>query len=60
MTIDELKSRATITIDEAAAVLGLSRGAMYQAARTAEIPTLKFGRRIVVPVVPLLALLGIE
>jgi excisionase family DNA binding protein len=30
-------------------MLGLSRGAVYAAAKRGEIPTLKFGKRIIVP-----------
>jgi excisionase family DNA binding protein len=41
--------RATYTLDVAAAILGISRAAAYQAARRGEIPTLRFGKRILVP-----------
>ena len=40
--------RATLTIPEVAAVLGLSRDAAYDAARRGELPTLRFGRRVLV------------
>ena len=39
----------TITIQEAGALLGLSRNAAYDAAKRGEIPTLRFGHRLVVP-----------
>lgn len=39
----------TITVAEAAKILGISRAHAYAAARNKEIPTLRFGRRIVVP-----------
>lgn len=38
------------TVQEAGALLGLSRGSAYEAARRGELPTLKIGRRIVVPI----------
>jgi len=60
MTLDELKDKTTISVEEAAPILGISRGAAYQAAKTGELPTLRIGRRIVVPVIPLLKLIGVE
>ena len=42
--------RLTLTVEEAARQLGLSRGAAYQAVQRGEIPSLKFGKRIVIPV----------
>lgn len=41
--------RATWTIEETAKLLGVSRAAAYSAARRGEIPTLRFGKRWVVP-----------
>ncbi len=34
---------------EAAKVLGIGRAAAYEAARTGQIPTIKIGKRILVP-----------
>lgn len=42
-------ARLTMTVLEAAGVLGLSKGAAYEAAKTGAIPTLRIGRRILVP-----------
>ena len=39
----------TMTVEEAAAVLGISRGLAYQAARDGSIPTIRIGRRLLVP-----------
>ena len=39
-------------------VLGLSRQGSYDAASRGEIPTIRLGRRLVVPVIPLRRLLG--
>ncbi len=39
----------TLTVEQTARVLGISRGLAYQMAREGKIPTLRFGKRIVVP-----------
>jgi excisionase family DNA binding protein len=41
--------KLTLTVPQAARVLGISRGLAYQMARQGTIPTLRFGRRLVVP-----------
>ena len=38
----------TMTVEEAAAVLNISRGLAYQAARDGRIPTIRIGRRLLV------------
>lgn len=58
VTIDDVRGRPTVTVDEAAAFLGISRGAAYQAVRVGEINSLKIGRRVVIPTNPLLAMVG--
>lgn len=50
--------RMTMTIEEAAEALGIGRQSAYQAARTGELPTIRLGRRLIVPRGRLLALLG--
>ena len=45
--------RRTLTIPETATVLGIGRSAAYEAAHTGEIPTIRIGKRILVPVVAL-------
>ncbi len=40
--------RETISIDEAAVRLGISRHSAYQAAANGELPTLRLGRRLLV------------
>jgi excisionase family DNA binding protein len=42
--------RRTLTVEEAAAILGISRGAAYQAAKQGELPTIRIGRRLLVPI----------
>ncbi len=41
--------RLTITVEEAGCMLGISRGLAYQMAREGKIPTIRFGKRMVVP-----------
>ena len=41
--------RQTLDVEEAAAILGISRSAAYQAVSAGEIPSIRFGRRIVIP-----------
>jgi excisionase family DNA binding protein len=57
--LDELATQATISIEQAAKVLGLGRTAAYEAARRGEFPTRRLGRRVVVPVPALLDWLGV-
>ena len=45
--------RKTLTITEAAKILGIGRNQAYEAARRGEIPTIKIGRRILVPLAAL-------
>ena len=41
--------RLTLTVVEAAKMLGISRGLAYEMVRTGEIPSIRFGKRILVP-----------
>jgi excisionase family DNA binding protein len=47
-----------LTIEEAGRLLRISRQSAYQAARAGELPTIRIGRRLLVPRARLLALLG--
>lgn len=51
---------ATCTVPEAGQALGISRQSAYQAARTGELPTVKIGRRLLVPRRALETMLGLE
>jgi excisionase family DNA binding protein len=53
-------SAAVLTVSETARLLRISRGAAYEAIRTGQIPSLRIGRRILVPTSLLLRLLGAE
>lgn len=52
--------RWTMTVDEAAKCLGVSRTLAYEMVHRGELPSLKLGRRIVVPVPALERMLGID
>lgn len=41
--------KLTLTVEEAAEALGISRALAYQLIATKELPSLRLGRRIVVP-----------
>ncbi len=41
--------RATLTVPQAGAILGIGRNSAYDAARKGEIPTIRIGGRILVP-----------
>ena len=56
----EMMRGPTTTVPLAGAALGLSRNKAYEAAKRGEIPTLKFGKRLVVPTAPLRRMLGLE
>lgn len=54
MNRTELSERVTVTVEEAGEAIGLSRGAAYNAARRGDIPTVKIGKRLLVPTKALL------
>ena len=53
----ENDERLILTVLEAAKLLGLSRGLAYEAVRMKQIPSVRIGRRILVPRAALLRLL---
>jgi excisionase family DNA binding protein len=48
----------TISVEQAGTLVGVSRASAYEAARSGAIPSLKIGRRVVVPVAKLAEILG--
>jgi excisionase family DNA binding protein len=50
----------TVTVEEAAALLGLSRNGAYNAVREGDIPSIRLGRAIRVPSAALRQMLGLE
>jgi len=43
------QERMTLSVEEAAAMLGISRALAYELIRKGELPRLRLGRRVVVP-----------
>lgn len=60
LTIEDLDGRATCSVKEAAQVLGVHSWSAYEAVKRGEIPALHIGKRILVPVARLRALLGAD
>ena len=54
----EASERQTMTVEEAARVLGVGRNKAYEAAHRGEIPTIKIGKRILVLKEPLKRMLA--
>ena len=52
-------TQLTLTVEEAGRLLGISRGAAYRAAACGQIPTIRLGRRLLVPTARLHQLLGL-
>lgn len=58
MNENTLAVKRTLRVEEAAAILGIGRNAAYSAAKRGELPTIKVGRRILVPAAALDRLLA--
>jgi len=52
--------RLTLSVEEAAHVLGIGRGLAYELARTGQLPVVRLGRRMVVPRAQLEAMLAAQ
>lgn len=55
-----LAEELTISVEETAALLGLSRNGAYNAIREGSIPSIRIGRCIRVPTASLRKMLGLE
>jgi excisionase family DNA binding protein len=55
----EVSTRLVLNVEEARRLLGLSRGLMYQAIKSGEIPSLRIGKRILIPRIALDCLLNV-
>lgn len=61
MTIDEALAKPTIPLVDAGTLFfGLGRSAVYEAAKRGDIPTIRVGKKIMVPVAPLAEKLGLR
>jgi len=52
--------RPTLTVDEAAIVLGIARSSAFAAVRAGQIPSVRVGRRVLVPTASLRRLLKLD
>jgi excisionase family DNA binding protein len=50
----------TLSVEQAGEFLGISRSAAYRAVSSGELPSVRIGRRLLVPTAKLLALLGLD
>lgn len=61
MTLEDALKQPTISVPDAGRLFyGLSRNGSYEAAKRGDLPTVKIGGRIRVPVAPLAEQLGIR
>lgn len=58
-TLPNPATEPTVTVDRAAAILGISRAAAFKGAAAGELPCIRVGRRLVVPTAALLAMLEV-
>lgn len=54
---DEKTNRLALSVEEARLQLGLSRSLMYEAVRNKQVPSIRIGRRILIPLAGLQRLL---
>jgi excisionase family DNA binding protein len=54
------ETRLTVTVEEAARILGIGRALAYEAVRTGQIKSVRIGRRILVPLAPLKKMLNAD
>lgn len=43
------RNRLTVTVDEAAQMLGISRNSAFRAVQRGQLPSIRIGRRILIP-----------
>ncbi len=61
LTREDLRTRLTVSVEEAGALLGLGRAASYEAVHRGTLPVVRVSaRRLVVPTAQLLRMLGEE
>jgi excisionase family DNA binding protein len=53
-------ARPTLSVEEAGEFLGISRASAYEGVRSGQIPSIRIGRRIVVPTAALRRMVGID
>ena len=59
-TLPDPMTEPTVTVERAGALLGISRGSAYAAAAAGDIPTIRVGRRLLVPTAALRRMLAVD
>ena len=59
-TIPDPAEQPTMTVEEAGDALGVSRASAYEGVRSGAIPSIRVGRRIVVPTAKVRRMLGLD
>ena len=57
---NDIPEVATMSVSAAAALTGISRSAFYRGIHEGELPSVRIGRRLLVPIAKLYELLGLE
>jgi len=60
MNTEELLKHPTLTVDQVANILGISRLSAYKAVHSGELPSVRIGRRYLVPTAAVRKMLAIE
>jgi excisionase family DNA binding protein len=59
-TVEEILAQPTATVEEIGTVYGISRATAYEGVASGTIPSLRIGRRILIPCAQVRRQLGIE
>jgi excisionase family DNA binding protein len=57
MELPDVYSKPTLTVEEVSSILGCSRSSAYEAVRRGDIPSLRIGRRYLIPTAKVRAML---
>jgi excisionase family DNA binding protein len=60
MEMPDPRSKPTLTVDEVSSIIGCSRSSAYEAVRREQIPSLRIGRRLLIPTAKLREMLAGE
>ena len=60
MAMPDPHVQPTVSVEEAGALLGISRKTAYRAVERGEIPSLRYGKRLRVPTASLRSLVGLD
>lgn len=59
LVIPDPQIEPTISVERAGQLLGMSRPSAYAAVQRGDIPSIKIGRRLIIPTAKILAMLGL-